>query len=147
MDQTAFEFLKLFLTVTVAAIPGIVGLIIAYKRLPKEQAKLDAESAKTFSEAAQNYAEELTRIQVMMIQREKEHQSEIESLKQKQILTEGRLAELERKNIELSEKLSEVESWAERLVHQVQSLGGNPVGKLKNDDIKRSKRSLNPDGT
>jgi hypothetical protein len=61
------------------------------------------------------------------VSREKEYQNRIDSINARIGVLECRQAELENQVREANIRAEKFESWAKRLSHQVQSLGGIPV--------------------
>ncbi len=89
----------------IAIIAAVSALLVAFFKTRPEIRKLDGDAAKSYSEAAHNYASQVTDLQERLARAEKE------------------LATLTK----LREENSDLREWAERLVHQVRSLGGEPV--------------------
>lgn len=94
----------------IVAIVGVVGsisgILLALRKYPHEAAGLDAETLKTYIEAAK-------------IQQERYNDLE-QKFDAYKVQIEARMTALEEENDALKD-------WAERLVHQVQSLGVEPV--------------------
>ena len=106
---------------------GIVGIIstitmifIGLRKAPKEITQLDANAAKSYADAAESSA-----------RRAEQACRELDEYKEK---TEGELkllhdeiAIIKQEREELKLLVDDLQDWAERLVHQVKSLGGDPV--------------------
>lgn len=136
---------------------GIVGIlstlsmiVLGIIKLPTERKKLNADSAKSFAEAAKISEEaaalsakralvacnDLEAYKTMVKAEMEELKKEIEELnerdKKKDEIIEG-----------LQLQLDDVQDWAERLVHQVKSLGGDPVKIRKRKGDNKNASSTN----
>lgn len=140
------------MTLDINGIMGLIGVLIAgatayftLKKFPHEKRKLDADAAKAFAEAAK-LSEEASRLsaqraadstkefdnyKIMITAKLDSMQCEIDTLKEvikerdAQIETLGR--ERDEALTAMQMQMEDVQDWAERLVFQVKSLGGDPV--------------------
>lgn len=108
------------LTGIVGVIGAIVAILLPIMKRPHEVMGMDASTAKTYAESAR-----------LSEERAREYCNDLEIYKTAQ---EQKFALLEQKYDELKYELekatAEIETlreWSERLVHQVQSLGAEPV--------------------
>lgn len=122
------------LTSLTALITSLVGLYLLITRFPLEKKKLTADtsvsngtSAKAYSEAAQNYAEEVVKLQKQIAQMELDQACEVEKLNQEIISLKTEQARMSRRQIELEAHDKALVDWADRLCHQIYSLNGVPV--------------------
>ena len=97
----------------IASLAGVLGGLIAiyatWRKVPHENRGFDASAAEAFEKAATSAAERATRLE-----------ERIEKLERLTADQETRIETLEAENDDLRD-------WAERLVHQVQSMGLEPV--------------------
>ena len=125
----------------ISLIVGLVGIIstvtmiiVGLIKLPNEKRKIDADAAKSFAEAAK-LSEEAA---AFSAKRAASSADEFEEYKQKaeedihllKIEIESLKANVKERDEKLEFlmcQLDDVQDWAERLVHQVISLGGDPV--------------------
>ena len=90
----------------VGVIGSVSGILLALRKYPHEAAGLDADTLKTYIEAA------------------KIQQERYDTLEKK---FDAYRAEIETRIANLEEENELLKDWAERLVYQVQSLGATPV--------------------
>jgi uncharacterized protein YdiU (UPF0061 family) len=104
-----------------ASSPGIVALVIQRKRwLEGERQKAGADTGQVLTDTSLKL---VTTIRKEMEQDREDYKRELEALR-------GELEAVRRENAQMRVTLTELEDvkdWAERLVHQVQSLGLEPV--------------------
>ena len=100
----------------ISAIGSVSAILISIFKQPHELKNVDADTVKKYAEAASLSADR--------------PQNVVEEFDSYRKLSEERINALQAKVTELEKYKNENEilrDWAERLVHQVQSLGGSPV--------------------
>ncbi len=100
----------------IAAAPGTIALIIAFRKAKPEISVLDADAAIKYSDLVDRAAK-----------RESEYQSRIDSLNSRVAQVEAQYGELREQVALANKRADKFEDWAKRLAWQVQSLGGVPV--------------------
>ena len=93
----------------IALVASFVAILVSLFKTKPEIRALSGDSAESYSEAAKNYAEQVVKLQERLTKAE-------ESL----ATVMGEINELRKENGDLRD-------WAERLTHQVKSLGAVPV--------------------
>ena len=106
---------------------SIVALVVALKKQPYENKKLDADAAKGFAEAAK-LSEEAAQMSASRAAVSANEFLAYKSQTQKQLTDlQCEVGKLKAEIRERDERLEDLQDWCERLVHQVQSYGGVPV--------------------
>lgn len=100
----------------IAAAPGTIALIIAFRKAKPEISVLDADAAIKYSDLVDRAAK-----------RESEYQSRIDSLNSRVAQVEAQYGELHEQVALANKRADKFEDWAKRLAFQVQSMGGVPV--------------------
>ncbi len=85
-----------------AAMPGVIAIILNFRKNKKEESKLDADTENVHAEAADKWANQVNNLL-------------------------DRVGMLEAKVVQLESELNRWKDWAARLVKQVRSLGHEPV--------------------
>lgn len=120
---------------------GLVGIlstlsmiVLSIVKLPAERKKMNADSAKSFSEAAKisEEAAALSAKRALIATNEfNEYKLQVKGEIEELHCEINKLKDSDRaKDLVIEDlliKLDDVQDWAERLVHQVKSLGGDPV--------------------
>jgi hypothetical protein len=101
--------LLIVITAFIAASPGLVALLVQFKKGRAEAAGLDADTAEKYQRIADNAAKRLA-----------DMDKRLED-------SETRISELEAMLHAESRERKRFEDWARRLAHQVESLGATPV--------------------
>ena len=108
-------------------IVGIIGVIgsvsaiaLALRKYPFESRNMDASAAKSYAEAAKSSADRAKEIADEFEEYKLETEAELKKLNNE--IRSLKIALKERQ-----ETLDDLRDWAERLVHQIQSLGAEPV--------------------
>lgn len=113
------------LIIGVAGVIGsIAAIVLALRKYPYESRNMDASAAKAYAEAAKSSADRAKEIADEWDAYRKQSETQIENL-------EKEVRELKISLKVRQEELENLRDWAERLVHQVQSLGAVPVA-MKN---------------
>jgi hypothetical protein len=93
----------------VAIIASLVAVGLSIVKTKPEIRSINGETAESYSQAASNYAAQVVDLQTRLSKAE-----------QGLAVVMGEVNELRKNNADLRE-------WAERLTHQVKSMGGDPV--------------------
>lgn len=144
--MTLSEVTQLVTSLT-ALVVSIFAVIKFYRIPAHERTKLsadtqksDAEASKTFEEAAQLASDRANRLESRLTKLEGDFRLEVDRLntviKERDMQIEQLVKELKTKD----EVIVKLQDWAERLVHQIQSLGEEPVPFDKPPERKRARR-------
>lgn len=115
----------------IIGIAGVIGsmaaIFLALRKYPHESRNLDAQASKGFAEAAKlsEEAAKLSASRAAISLSELEEYKHETNLEIQALRTE--INDLKAELRERDERLEDLRDWAERLVHQVMSLGGEPV--------------------
>ena len=93
----------------VAIIASIVAVALSIVKTKPEIKAINGETAESYSQAASNYASQVVDLQTRLSK------------------AEHSLATIMSEVNELRKNNADLREWAERLTHQVKSLGGDPV--------------------
>ena len=111
----------------IVAIGALIGNVIMWRKLPHETKEIDARAESQDADTASKYQAIADKAAERALRLE-------ERMEAKVLKLECRVDELESEVAKLTEEInwqrtenSNLRDWAERLVHQVQSLGGEPV--------------------
>lgn len=93
----------------IAILASIIAVALSILKTKPEIRSINGETAESYSQAARNYADQVVDLQTRLSKAEHSLAAIM-----------GEVNELRKNNADLRE-------WAERLTHQVKSLGGDPV--------------------
>jgi predicted nucleic acid-binding Zn-ribbon protein len=93
----------------IAIIASLVAIGVSVIKTKPEIRSINGETAESYSQAARNYADEVVNLQTRLTKAEQSLASVM-----------GEVNDLRKQNEDLRE-------WAERLTHQIKSLGAEPV--------------------
>lgn len=100
----------------IVSVSALVTVIIAWRKLPRENQNMDGSAAAKYADLVDRAAK-----------RESDYMDKIDKLEKRIEHLEACQSELEEK-VKLTEKnAAKFENWAKRLAHQVESLNGTPV--------------------
>lgn len=120
---------------SLTALTVAIFAIIKYYLIPKhvrdslkaDTQKLDAEASKTFEEAAMLASQRANALEIRLSNLEAEFKNEIDRLgclvQERDEQIKSLIEDIRRRDA----TIEQLKDWSERLVHQVQSLGGVPV--------------------
>jgi len=103
------EYIGLIIAAAIGALPGVLALIVQSKKRNAEIDCAEAEAAESYASVAKSYAAEVISLR-----------KEINELRKELFETKKQVRDQDR-------EIQDLRDWAERLVHQVQSLGSVPV--------------------
>lgn len=111
----------------IPVIISVIALLVTILKKPHEMRKLDAESVKADAEAASSYAEAAKTYSDEVLKLRAELNQERCARASLEETWTKRLDELKGDMVKLRQENAEYKDWAERLSHQVISLGAEPV--------------------
>jgi len=93
----------------IAIVGSVIAIALSILKTKPEIRSINGETAESYSQAARNYADQVVDLQTRLSKAE-----------QSLSVIMGEVNQLRKQNEDLRE-------WAERLTHQVKSMGGEPV--------------------